>query len=97
MTRILLCFLMSGRFASCGPGKEYPAEVKADFIKSCAAKANGNSVLCECMFEKIKERYTYKEFVELENNLNKGIRSQPFMNYVDSATRRCVIENEGKK
>lgn len=97
MTRILLCFLMSGLFASCGPGKEYPAEVKADFIKSCAAKANGNSVLCECMFEKIKERYTYKEFVELENNLNKGIRSQPFMNYVDSATRRCVIENEGKK
>jgi hypothetical protein len=49
------------------------------------------------MFEKIKERYTYKEFVELENNLNKGIRSQPFMNYIDSATRRCVIENEGEK
>lgn len=96
MIRFLFLLSISCLFISCGPGKDYPAEVKANFIKSCAAKANGNTGLCECMFVKIKERYTYKEFVELENNLNKGIRSQPFMNYVDSATRRCVAE-EGKK
>lgn len=97
MTRFILLLFTTCLFISCGPGKDYPAAVKANFIKSCAAKANGNTVLCECMFEKIKERYTYKEFVELENNLNKGIQSKPFMNYVDSATRRCIIENEGKK
>lgn len=96
MTRFIFSLFISCLFFSCGPGKEYPAEVKANFIKSCAAKANGNTALCECMFEKIKERYSYQEFVKLENDLNKGIQSQPFMNYVDSATRRCVAE-EGKK
>lgn len=86
---LLLAFL----FISCGPGKEYPAEVKANFVKSCAAKANGNTVLCECMFEKIRERYTYKQFVDMENDLKKGIQSPTFMSYVDSATRRCVADN----
>lgn len=97
MTRLIILLLVSMLIISCGPGKEYPAEVKANFVKSCAAKANGNTVLCECMFEKIKERYTYKQFVDMENDLKKGIKSQSFMNYVDSATRRCVIENEEKK
>lgn len=96
MIRFILLLLLSSLCISCGSGKEYPDAVKANFIKSCAAKANGNTALCECMFEKIKERYSYKEFVELENNLNKGIQSQPFMNYIDSTTRRCVAE-EGKK
>ncbi len=97
MKQILFLLLLSFLFSSCGPGKEYPAEVRANFVKSCAAKANGNTVLCECMFEKISERYTYRQFVDMENDLEKGIRSPTFMNYVDSATRRCVIENEEKK
>lgn len=96
MKSILSILLLAFLFISCGPGKEYPAEVKANFVKSCAAKANGNSALCECMFEKIKERYTYKQFVDMENDLKKGIQSQPFMNYMDSASRQCLADN-GKK
>ncbi len=96
MTRLFILLLVSTLIISCGPGKEYPADVKASFIKNCAAKANGNSALCECMFEKIKERYTYRQFVDMENDLKKGIQSQPFMNYIDSATRQCVAD-EGKK
>lgn len=92
ITIIFLSFLVF----SCGPGKEYPADVKANFVKGCAAKANGNTLLCDCVFEKIRERYSYKEFVEMEDNLKKGIRSQPFMNFVDSSTRRCVAENGEK-
>ena len=96
MTRCFILLLVSTLIISCGPGKEYPAEVKANFVKSCAAKANGNTALCECMFEKIKERYTYKQFVDMEKELKKGIQSQPFLNYMDSASRQCLAEN-GKK
>lgn len=88
--------LLSILFISCGPGKAYPEKVKANFINSCAAKANGNTALCECLFEKVREQYTYAEFLDLENNMKKGIQSQPFLNYIDSASRGCVAEN-GKK
>lgn len=96
MTRFFILLVVSLLIISCGPGKDYPAEVKANFVKSCAAKANGNTALCECMFEKIKERYTYKEFVDMENNLKKGIQSQAFLSYVDSASRKCLA-GIGKK
>lgn len=88
--------LLSILFISCGPGKDYPAKVKENFVNSCAAKANGNTALCDCMFEKIKERYSYAEFVALENDMKKGIQSQPFMNYMDSASRSCIPENVKK-
>jgi hypothetical protein len=96
MKQLLAIFLLSFLVSSCGPGKGYPAEVKDNFVKGCAAKANGNTALCDCVFEKIRERYSYKEFVDMENNMKKGIRSQPFMNFVDSSTRRCVAENGEK-
>lgn len=88
--------LLSILFLSCGPGKAYPDKVKQNFINSCAAKAKGNTALCECLFEKVRERYTYAEFVTLENDMKKGIQSQAFMSYMDTATRSCKAET-GKK
>ncbi len=96
MKPFLTILLLSFLFISCGPGKAYPDKVKENFVNSCAAKANGNTALCDCVFEKIKERYTYAEFVALENDMKKGIQSKPFMNYMDSASRDCIAVN-GKK
>lgn len=96
MKQLPAILLLSILFLSCGPGKAYPDKVKQNFINSCAAKANGNTALCECLFEKVRERYTYAEFITLENDMKKGIQSQPFMNYMDSASRSCIAET-GKK
>ena len=65
MKQLTAVLLLSILFLSCGPGKAYPDKVKENFVNSCAAKANGNTALCDCVFEKIKERYTYAEFVAL--------------------------------
>lgn len=96
MKLLTTVLLLSILFLSCGPGKAYPDKVKQNFINSCAAKANGNTALCECLFEKVRERYTYAEFVTLENDMKKGIQSQAFMSYMDTATRSCKAET-GKK
>ena len=96
MKPFLTILLLSFLFISCGPGKAYPDKVKENFVNSCAAKANGNTALCDCVFENINERYTYAEFVALENDMKKGIQSKPFMNYMDSASRDCIAVN-GKK
>ena len=96
MKQLTAVLLLSILFLSCGPGKAYPDKVKQNFINSCAAKANGNTALCECLFEKVRERYSYAEFITLENDMKKGIQSQAFMNYMDYAKKYCIIEKRGK-
>lgn len=43
----------------------YPAEVAQNFINSCIQNG-GNQEACTCLFNKVQERYSLQEFVQVE-------------------------------
>lgn len=91
MKRIALSLFAIGLLAACSDmKKDYPAEVRTNFVNSCASKANGDTALCGCLFEKVKANYSYKEFVAMDKDAQKGIQSPAFLNFIKTASADCI-------
>lgn len=92
MQKIVSCFVILIILTACsGAGEAYPEKVRENFVKSCAAKASGKTALCDCIFEKISARFTYREFLAIETEMKKGGQTTEFLRFVDSATRSCMV------
>jgi len=62
----------------------YPAEVKGAFIKSCMTTSENNTKMCNCSFEKTKEKYSYESFMKIDLAMRQG--------KIDPATIQNFIE-----
>ncbi|MPZ48751.1 MAG: hypothetical protein GEU75_05460 [Dehalococcoidia bacterium] len=64
--------------AACGGGdgdsNEYPSEVQSNFMDGCMG-AGATQTQCNCAFDKVREKYTLDEFVQLENDISEGRRT----------------------
>lgn len=66
----------SGAEPSPGTGRDYPAQVRRNFMTSCAL--SGSQAQCACSLESIEQEYTLDEFVELEQHVvNSGTSGMP--------------------
>lgn len=66
--------------AACGPGGEqrYPAEVRRDYLDSCAAGGSGQGY-CDCTLEFFEERYTFAELEDLLEAVDRSERLDEFL------------------
>jgi hypothetical protein len=91
MKRLALSLFLTGLLAACSSlQKDYPPEVRRNFVNSCAAKVNGDTSICGCLFEKIKLKYSYKEFAEMDKQAAKGIQTPAFVEFVTTASKDCM-------
>ena len=79
---------------SCGGSKNYPEQVKQNFINGCAPKVKGNTALCSCLFEKIESKYSFSEYVKIEEQMKAGQTPQDFFRFIDSVTTVCFKETK---
>lgn len=63
--------------ASSGTGRDYPIEVRSNFLASCAA--NGSAAACSCALERIEEQYTFEEFLDVEQDFRRTGTFPPAM------------------
>lgn len=62
--RILLLVIFLTLASSCE--NEYPAYVEENWMEGCIFEPRMTNY-CMCMYSKMKNRYTFQEFLELEN------------------------------
>lgn len=86
---LYLCMIFLWMMA-CKGSTEYPAAVKENFVNSCSSRDDAKKELCACIFEKIKEKYTYTEYVAIEEKMKAGQTPQEFLSYTDQATEACA-------
>ncbi|HLG11172.1 MAG TPA: hypothetical protein VI876_05365 [Dehalococcoidia bacterium] len=65
-----------------GDNNGYPPEVKQNFIDSCTS-AGSTKQVCTCDWEKISEKYSYEEFVELEEGLRNGTGGEELLAVIE--------------
>ena len=94
MKKMLLApAIISILFASCGTDPNthhYPDKAKENFMKSCNQTSGGKKEMCACLFEKVQAKYTYKDFVSLDSQINAGQRPPEFMTFMQSISQECV-------
>lgn len=96
MKKISFLFAALCLIYGCGSGKTYPEQVKQNFINGCAAKVKGNTGICDCLFEKIQNKYSYIEYVKIEEKMKGGQTPQEFLHFIDSVTLSCYKELKNK-
>lgn len=94
MKKVLFVFLAEVILLSCGGSKTYPEQVKQNFINGCAPKVKGNTALCSCLFEKIESKYSFSEYVKIEEQMKAGKTPQEFLHFIDSVTLGCYKETK---
>ncbi len=75
--------------AGCGGGGDkngYPPQVKENFINSCTS-TGGDKAQCTCAWEEITDTFTYKEFVEIENELSAGTGGEELVPIIE----KCLL------
>jgi hypothetical protein len=67
------------------PADEYPPGFKKQFVDSCASGGAPRSI-CECTFDRLQNRYSFTEFVDLLSKARGGSLPPP----VENAVRECA-------
>ncbi len=71
--------------SSSGSGRDYPAQLRSNFLSSCSNYAPASA--CSCALEKIEQEYTIDEFIEAEQDyLRTGVLPSDMM----AAMVNCV-------
>jgi hypothetical protein len=68
-----------------GTGRDYPAEVRSNFLESCST--NSPVSVCSCALEEIEQAYTLGEFVDAEQDY---VRTGDFPARMTSIMQGCV-------
>ena len=90
MKSIVVFIMISFFLGACSDPKTYPAEVRDNFVNACCKKNEDLRPMCNCMFDKIKDKYTYKEYVDLEQKMKAGETPQEFLDFTNEATAACT-------
>ena len=69
--------------------KDYPYEFIKNFIKNCATAPGNNYKMCSCLFNKVSEKYTYKESTEIEAKMADGQMPADFKEFVRKSRLKC--------
>ena len=67
----------------------YPAEVAEEFIASCE-EAGGTAEFCGCVFDKVKQAYTFEEFSAIEAKIAEGEPPADFVEFSGNARTECT-------
>jgi hypothetical protein len=68
-----------------GTGRDYPAEVRSNFLESCST--NSTAAACSCALEEIEQAYTLGEFVDAEQDY---MRTGDFPARMTSIMQGCM-------
>jgi hypothetical protein len=68
-----------------GTGRDYPAEVRSNFLESCST--NSPAAACSCALEEIEQAYTLGEFVDAEQDY---VRTGDFPARMTSIMQGCM-------
>lgn len=67
---------------------EYSESVAEEFRKGCEGSAS-TPAFCACVFEKVKQKYTFTEFSEIERKILAGEPSSDFVEFTRKASAEC--------
>jgi hypothetical protein len=76
---------VDGGSTSSGTGRDYPAEVRSNFLQSCST--NSPAAACACALEEIEQAYTLGEFIDAEQDY---VRTGDFPSRMTSIMQGCV-------
>ena len=68
---------------------EYPQSVTDEFVAACEGTGAKRDD-CECVFEKVKQEYTFNEFSEIESKINAGEPADEFVRFSEKARAECL-------
>jgi len=54
---------------SSGSGRDYPAQVRSNFLSSCTVSAP--AAACSCALERIEQAYTFDDFIDAEQEYRR--------------------------
>ncbi len=88
---LLIAFILLSGLSSCVRSEhEYPVSIKKNFMKGCLSSPATNEKICDCMFDKIQKKYTYKEFLKIDKQITKGHTPKDYMDFIEKAAMECV-------
>lgn len=67
----------------------YPPHVADDFVRGCEGQGV-KPELCRCIFEKIREKYSFEDFQVIESEINSGQPPNHFIEFSDKARVECL-------
>jgi len=59
-------------------------------MTSCTSTSGGKKDACSCILDKIRKKYSYKEIVDIEAKIQKGIPTPDFHSFMDKARKGCA-------
>lgn len=68
---------------------EYPQSVTDEFVAACEGTGAKRDD-CECVFEKVKQQYTFDQFSEIESKINAGEPADEFVRFSEKARAECL-------
>ncbi len=68
---------------------QYPQPVTDEFVTACEG-TGARRENCECVFEKVRQQYTFEEFSEIESKLNAGEPADEFVQFSEKARAECM-------
>ncbi|MBK8609224.1 MAG: hypothetical protein IPL84_04580 [Chitinophagaceae bacterium] len=71
-------------------GEKYPDQVRTNFVNGCAKKLPPEyKANCECMLEQVEKKYSFTEYMQVENDIKAGKDVASFMAFTDSVRQIC--------
>lgn len=65
----------------------YSPMLKFEFMSDCSE--NANRAVCECVLEKLQQRYSEETYQKLDADLRRGMEHPEFVKYVSDASTEC--------
>jgi hypothetical protein len=77
-------------FAEQKKKNDYPESTIKNFMDSCMETSKELKDYCECTLYKLQEKYTYEEFLKIDNLVQKGETPKEFNDYMNAITEECL-------
>lgn len=70
--------------------EEYPAEIRANFVASCAAQPGASEEMCNQCFEVVQQEFSYDEFIDLDTAIRNGTATQADTDKLTGVLAQCA-------
>ena len=71
----------------------YTQQVADDFVQACEG-GGSKPELCKCVFEKIRDKYTFEEFQAFASDIEEGQPPEDFLKFTDAARADCMKQTK---
>lgn len=83
--------VLSVAFSGCTHKREYPREVRQNFLSACVNGDNRKQPSCKCLLDKYQQRYTYEQFLMIDDWLRHGVPPDDnYKEWFQAATLTCT-------